>query len=66
MTPKKFIPYDDPAHLFRRYRAWECEEDGGYPFIWTTISKVIYTSTQDLAKVPAEALAGAIDAPLVS
>ena len=40
MTPKKFIPYDDPAHLFRRYQDWECEEDGGYPFIWTIISKV--------------------------
>lgn len=29
MMPKKFIPYDGPAHLFRRYQAWKCEEDGG-------------------------------------
>jgi len=29
MTPKKFIAYDDPAHLFRLYQAWECQEDGG-------------------------------------
>jgi hypothetical protein len=34
------VSYDDPASLFRRYEPWECEEDGGYPFIWTKISEV--------------------------
>jgi hypothetical protein len=34
------FPYDDPRCLFRRYQPWECEEDSGYPFIWTKISEV--------------------------
>jgi hypothetical protein len=34
------VSYDDPANLFRRYEPWECDEDGGYPFIWTKISEV--------------------------
>jgi hypothetical protein len=34
------VSYDDPANLFRRYQPWECEEDCGYPFIWTKISEV--------------------------
>src|SRR5215469_6530790 len=33
------IPYDDPRHLFRRYQPGECEENGGYPFIWVKISE---------------------------
>lgn len=34
------IPYDDPRILFRRYPAWECEKDSGYPFIWEKISEI--------------------------
>lgn len=33
------IPYDHPAHLFRVYESWECDEDG-YPYIWDRISEV--------------------------
>ena len=34
------IPYDSPAHMFRRYKDWEIEEETGYPFIWEKLSAI--------------------------
>jgi hypothetical protein len=40
MVVMRLIPYDDSAHMFRRYKDWEIEEETGYPFIWEKISAI--------------------------